>query len=168
MATAQRACWIELFGDDLPGLEATLDQVALTRAWREAIVLAGGEGPYAVFSALDEADRVVGFSALGPLLDPDGGGGGSGAKAGELVALWVTPSHQRAGHGSRLLAAIAGAARSSSAEFDRLSHWVARQDIHRQRFLRAAGFGPDGAERSWQTPAGELVDEQRWSALLTG
>jgi GNAT superfamily N-acetyltransferase len=113
-----------------------------------------------VFVAVDDADAVVGFAALGPLLDPDGGTGSA-----ELVALWVAPTAQRQGHGSRLLSQVASAARSGM-NATRLAHWVARQDIYRQRFLRACGFGADGAERSWQAPSGELVDEQRWSTRL--
>ncbi|MDR0593113.1 MAG: GNAT family N-acetyltransferase [Bifidobacteriaceae bacterium] len=165
LAAIHRANWLTLIGPDLPGLEAALDGAALTQGWGNAIGLAAADGPYAVLAATDRAagpggdGRVVGFAAVGPLLDPDGGRG-----AAELVALWVAPASQRSGHGSRLLASAAGHARRQGAT--RLSHWVARQDVLRQRFLRSAGFAPDGAERSWQAPAGEIVDEARWSARL--
>jgi GNAT superfamily N-acetyltransferase len=161
LAAIHRANWLRLLGPDLPGLQTTLDAAGLTQNWGNAINLSAGAGPYAVFVAEDADGSAVGFAALGPLLDPDGGKG-----AAELVALWVAPEHQRAGHGSRLLEAAADAARRL-VQATRLSHWVARQDIFRQRFLHSAGFGADGAERSWQAPTGELIDEARWTAALT-
>jgi ribosomal protein S18 acetylase RimI-like enzyme len=161
LAAVQRDAWLALLGRDVPTLAAALEIDALERTWADAIVLAQAEGPYAVLAGLDEAGQVAGFAALGPLLDPD-----RPVRAGELVALWVAPDRQRAGHGSRLLAAAAQAARAPGAAFERLSHWVARHDVYRQRFLRGAGFALDGAERTWQAPSGELIDEQRWSALL--
>jgi GNAT superfamily N-acetyltransferase len=140
-------------------MASALDEAGLAQHWGRAIALSAGDGPYAVFvSAHDQS--VAGFAALGPLLDPDSGQGSA-----ELVALWVAPDHQRQGHGSRLLAAVAEAARRPPVA-SRLSHWVARQDIFRQRFLGSAGFGADGAERSWRTPSGEIIDEARWSARL--
>jgi GNAT superfamily N-acetyltransferase len=159
LAAIHRANWLGLLGPDLPGLEDALNNAQLTQHWGQAVTLSAGSGPYAVLVAESEGVP-VGFAALGPLLDPDGGEGGA-----ELVALWVAPDRQRQGHGSRLLAAIASQARSLQGA-TRLSHWVARQDVYRQRFLRTAGFGPDGAERSWQAPSGEIIDESRWSARL--
>jgi GNAT superfamily N-acetyltransferase len=177
LAAIQRACWRALLGPEAPAWAETLDAEALAATWRDGIGLARAGGPYGVFAALDAEGAVAGFAAFGPLADPDG------ARAAELVALWVAPGAQRAGHGSRLLAAVADAVRAAPSlpapagaqgqalsadgtpRFTRLSHWVARQDIPRQRFLRGAGFAPDGAERSWRTEAGELIDELRWSAL---
>jgi N-acetylglutamate synthase-like GNAT family acetyltransferase len=161
-AALQRAAWLAVLGQDLPGLAEALDPAGLTSTWAQAISLASGADQYAVYSALADDGQVAGFAALAPSLDPDSRG-----QSGELVALWVSPAHQRAGHGSRLLAAVAESARSSTLPFQHLSHWVTRQDIHRQRFLRGAGFGADGAERTWRAPPGQLVDEQRWSALLS-
>jgi GNAT superfamily N-acetyltransferase len=150
-----------LLGGDIPALGAMLDLGALAQGWADAIGLARGGGPYGTWAALDQAGQVVGFAAVGPLEDPDRPAGGA-----ELVALWVAPERQRAGHGSRLLAAAAGAARAGQVGYSRLAHWVARQDVYRQRFLRGAGFSPDGAERTWRAPGGQLIDEQRWSARL--
>ncbi|MDR2374031.1 MAG: GNAT family N-acetyltransferase [Bifidobacteriaceae bacterium] len=160
LAAIQRHNWLTLLGPDLPHLEATLDAASLALTWADAIGLAGGAGPYAVLAAEAEDGGVAGFAAIGPLLDPDAGEGGA-----ELVALWVAGEQQRLGHGSRLLAAAADAARRLQ-RATRLAHWVAHQDVFRQRFLKSAGFGRDGAERSWQAPGGELVDESRWSARL--
>jgi GNAT superfamily N-acetyltransferase len=164
MAAIQARAWTQVFGTLFPELPAALDPAATAKAWRQAVTLAAGGGPYAVFAATDPAGPTsitVGFAALGPLLDPDGGKG-----AAELVALHVDPPHQRQGHGSRLLAAVADAARSPSNVATRLSTWVAVADVVRQRFLKQAGFGADGATRAWHTDAGSLVDEQRWSARL--
>jgi GNAT superfamily N-acetyltransferase len=160
LAAIQRANLVTLLGPDVADLGAAFDSAAATQTWGNAIALASPEGPYNVAVAVDESETVVGFAALGPLLDPDGGQG-----AAELVALWVAPEAQRQGHGSRLLSQVADAARRHLSAA-RLSHWVTRQDIFRQRFLHQAGFRADGAERSWQSPAGELVDEMRWSTRL--
>ncbi|MDR3360870.1 MAG: GNAT family N-acetyltransferase, partial [Bifidobacteriaceae bacterium] len=107
LAAIQRACWAGLLGPDAPSLVDSLDAESLAATWADAIALATGDGPYQVFCALDGADQVVGFAAAGPLTDPDG------AEAAELIALWVTPAGQRAGHGSRLLAAVADAVRAA-------------------------------------------------------
>ncbi|MDR1441916.1 MAG: GNAT family N-acetyltransferase [Bifidobacteriaceae bacterium] len=160
LAAIHKANWLKLLGPDLPDLNSTLNSQDLTQTWGNAIALATGDGPYAVLVATDANGVTVGFTALGPLLDPD-----AAPQAAELVALWITPTHQRLGHGSRLLAAAADQARHLQ-HATRLSHWVARQDILRQRFLRTTGFGADGAERSWRTPTGEIIDESRWSTQL--
>jgi GNAT superfamily N-acetyltransferase len=161
LAAIHRANWLSLLGPDLPGLEETLNSAGLTQSWGNAIALSAGNGPYAMLVAEGTLrDLVVGFAALGPALDPDGI-----KDAAELVALWVAPEHQRAGHGSRLLAAAADAAHSLQ-RAARLTHWVARQDVFRQRFVRSAGFRADGAERSWRAPGGEIIDEARWSTRL--
>ncbi|MDR2254076.1 MAG: GNAT family N-acetyltransferase, partial [Bifidobacteriaceae bacterium] len=110
LAAVQRAAYLALLGADVPALAAALDPAVLAATWRNAIELATPGSPYAVFAALDRTDHVVGFAAIGPLTDPDARPG-----ATELVALWVHPDHQRDGHGSRLLAAVADAVRSRPA-----------------------------------------------------
>lgn len=74
----------------------------------------------------------------------------------ELVALEVDPLHQRRGHGSRLLAAVADTHAGDGTE--QLHVWVHVDDAARAEFLRGAGFAPDGARRR-RAPAGGGGDD---------
>jgi GNAT superfamily N-acetyltransferase len=161
IASIHLRAWEQLYSADLPAFVANLNKGDMTRTWGDAIAHAsGGDSPYSVLVAESGTNRVVGFAAVSPLFDPDGGKG-----TAELMALYVDPDHQRLGHASRLLTAAADAARTRT-HATRLSTWVAAIDYMRQRFLKQSGFGADGSERSWRTPEGDMVDEQRWSTLL--
>ncbi|MCL2803579.1 MAG: GNAT family N-acetyltransferase [Micrococcales bacterium] len=159
LAAIQRACWHQLYDTTLGSLASAIDTEEVTSTWGAAINMDTAESPYSVFVATDASQKVVGFAALAPCFDPDAGPGFC-----ELVALYVLPEHQRAGHGSRLLNAIAATGRAAKAK--RLSCWVYAGDFIRQRFLKQVGFGADGSERSWKTPERDYVDEARWSTLL--
>jgi GNAT superfamily N-acetyltransferase len=170
MAAIQLDCWSELYGPALPGLVAGLDPAVVAQSWAQAVANSAGPSPYGVMVAVDAeapagsanpAAQVVGFAAWGPSVDPDGGAG-----VAELAGLYVAPAHQRKGHASRLLAAVAGLAPTKTGA-TRLTTWVYAGDYIRQRFLKSVGFDADGAQRSWRTPDGDLVDEARWSTLLT-
>jgi len=102
---------------------------------------------------------VVGFAAMGPCADP----GMSGTDA-ELIALEVDPSHQRTGHGSRLLSAVADTLRGDG--FGALRVWCPVADQGRLAFLTSAGLRPDGGRRSLRGDDGAQVDEERLAAAL--
>ena len=138
---AWRASHGTLLGEDVLD---SLDRERIRRQWEAAITAPPGPG-YAVLVACERAD-VVGFAAVGP---------------GLLVALEVTPSAQRSGHGSRLLAAAVDRLRSDGAH--EVSTWVLDDDPAREQFLAGAGLGPDGRTRMLATGVRE-VRESRWSA----
>ena len=128
------------------GVVDALDTTAMRDRWASAISAPPGPG-FAVLVALD-GPQVVGFAAVAP---------------GQLVALEVDPRHQRAGHGSRLLAAAVDRLRTDGAQ--EMVTWVLDDDSARERFLSSAGLGPDGRERVLATGVRDVV-ERRWSAAI--
>ncbi|MEE3088448.1 MAG: GNAT family N-acetyltransferase, partial [Actinomycetota bacterium] len=82
----------------------------------------------------------VGFAGIAPCTDTD-----AEPDTVEIVAWEVLPTERGAGHGSRLLAALADTATSVGARA--LSVWIAAADDHRLHILRSAGFDSDGAHR---------------------
>ncbi len=95
---------------------------------------------------------VVGFAAVEP--------------AGELVSLLVDPTHQRRGHGSRLLAAAVDHLRGIGA--DEVTTWAPATDPARREFFATAGLAPDGAWRELEVPGAMAgLREVRLGAVLT-
>lgn len=81
----------------------------------------------------------------------------------EVTALEVPPAYQRAGHGSRLLAAAATTAIEQGAS--ELQIWVLAGDDAHTSFLTAAGFAPAGIRRDLQVGE-DLVSQHCWHAFL--
>lgn len=147
MTAVQVAAWRATHETALgDGVVDALDIGAMRERWAQAITAPPAPG-FAVLVALT-GPTVVGFAAVGP---------------GQLLALEVDPDHQRGGHGSRLLAAAVDRLRTDGAE--RVVTWVLDDDSARERFLDAAGLGPDGTERVLATGVREVV-ERRWSAEI--
>ncbi|GAB2501703.1 hypothetical protein GCM10027063_46360 [Promicromonospora xylanilytica] len=128
------------------GVIAALDVPAMQGRWSSAINSPPGPG-FAVFVALDGPD-VVGFAAVSP---------------GQVLSLEVLPEAQRAGHGSRLLAAAVDRLRADGSET--VTTWSLVDDTARAAFLEASGLGEDGRSRTLATGAREVV-EHRWSAQI--
>jgi len=141
--SAWRATHETALGD---GVVDQLDTDTMRERWSRAISAPPGPG-FAVLVALD-GPQVVGFAAVGP---------------SQLVALEVEPQHQRGGHGSRLLSAAVDRLRTDGSE--QVVTWVLDDDTARERFLAAAGLGPDGTERTLATGVRDVV-ERRWSAAI--
>lgn len=80
----------------------------------------------------------------------------------ELVALGVTPEHQRHGHGSRLLTACVDLARADGA--DLLLAWVVRGDDSLVQLFSSSGLVPTGQRRELSVGGG--VTEVCWAAGL--
>jgi GNAT superfamily N-acetyltransferase len=138
MGTVQAAAWRASYAEVLPSaVLKALDPEAIARVWAAAIADPPTPG-HSVLVAL-AGGELVGFVATAPLEPAQAG-------VGEVAALVVTPAAQRAGHGSRLL--NAGADRLRDNGFDQVVVWVPVGDDLRLRFLTAAGFAPDGAQRS--------------------
>lgn len=97
---------------------------------------------HAVFVAVTDG-LVIGFAACDD--------------TGEIVALEVDPAHRRAGHGSRLLAALADHARAHALEA--LGVWCPVPDEPRRAFFQSAGFVPDKGLRSLESRDGCTLDE---------
>ncbi len=159
-----------------PEVEGLLQSEAFAATWAGAIANPPSGG-HMVFSAISEG-TVVGFAALSPTSpQPINPTVGAGAQEGdgtpelekgeggvvEITALEVPPAHQRAGHGSRLLAALAQTAQDNGAT--ELQIWVLAGDDAHTAFLTAAGFAPAGLRRDLQVGQ-DLVSQHCWHALL--
>lgn len=108
-----------------------------------------------------EDDDVLGYAAVGPSADPD-----ADDATAELIALEVDPAHQRSGHGSRLVSAVADLCRDAGVTT--LSVWCPVADEVRRGFLQSAGWGPDTARRDLQVgpEEGDIVREVRLVTAL--
>jgi len=158
ISAIQARAWRLAYGNLMPA--ATLEALtpeALLPVWRRAV----SEPPsarHAVLVAVAD-DIVVGFAAVGPSEDKD-----AVPSEGQLAVLAVDPSHQRSGHGSRLLSAVVAHLREH--HLSALTAWVPEDDLARTAFLRSAGMLPDGARRSFTGADGIRVAEIRFSADL--
>jgi len=115
------------------------------RRW-EATLSAPSPAGSALLVAL-HANTTVGFALAGPdeAVDTSSGHGSAGEgseRATQVYELVVDPNFRRAGHASRLLAAIADLTSGQ------LRVWVGADDEERQRFYSSAGFAPSGAVRA--------------------
>src|SRR5690606_15774944 len=104
------------------GVIDALDVPAMRERWADAIGSPPGPG-FAVLVALEGPD-VVGFAAVSP---------------GQVLSLEVLPQAQRAGHGSRLLAAAVDRLRADGA--DAVTTWAPAADPARAAVTRASGLG---------------------------
>lgn len=135
----QAAVWRAAYGKILPAeVVEQFDAASFARVWRDSlkhppsgrhVLLVGCAG-----------DQVVGFTAVGPSLDPD-----ADETSGEVLALGVHPDARRSGHGSRLLNAAVDTLRGKG--FHSMSTWLLAHDEDTRAFLAAAGLAPDGAYR---------------------
>ena len=82
-----------------------------------------------------------------------GSAGEGSERATQVYELVVDPNFRRAGHASRLLAAVADLTCGV------LHVWIGADDEERQRFYTSAGFAPSGAVRSM----GEQTQHMWWA-----
>lgn len=141
--------WRSSYADLLPAAVLTaLDPGALAAAWAPAVTEPPTPAHRVVVAC--SGPTVVGFAAV----DGDG----------ELVALLVDPTHQRRGHGSRLLSAMVDHLRGL--DVPDLVAWCPAQDVARRAFLSSAGLAPDGAWRELDVPGTTGLREVRLTASL--
>lgn len=161
LAAVTYAGWTGPYAALLPeGAAASLREDALADEWRAAADAA--PTPRHLVLVAVEADRVVGYAVTAPAADPDSAGADDVA---EVLDLVVHPDHQRAGHGSRLLAAATDLLRERGVRG--LTSWAAASDAPRAAFLRSAGLDADGATRVLDSgPGSRGVEQVRFSASL--
>lgn len=159
MADVQVRSWRATFGESFPAeVLAQFTSEAFAPAWRDAVTTPPS-AQHRVYVACAGA-TVVGLLATAPARFENSGAGGA---ATEVVALLVDPAHQRAGHGSRLLAAAVDSAAADDATH--VTAWILDGDPAREAFFRGAGMAPDGTSRHLEI-GDRLVPEYRWSARL--
>ncbi|MGF1663964.1 MAG: GNAT family N-acetyltransferase, partial [Kineosporiaceae bacterium] len=144
-ARAWRSSYAVLLPEDV---RAGLEPDALAAAWRSAV--SSPPSPRHRLLVATATDVVTGFAALAPAEDPD-----TTPADAEVLALEVDPAHRGAGHGSRLLNAVADTARELG--FQRLLAWVPEPDGDRTAFLTGAGAVADGARRVRGAVAGAVA-----------
>jgi GNAT superfamily N-acetyltransferase len=125
---------------------------ALAAVWAESI-RRPPSARHRVLVALERA-TVVGLAALAPSEDADA----DALVDAELLTLAVDPDHVDAGHGSRLLAAVADTARADG--FTRLSTWVLAADDGWLAFLQSGGWAADGAHRELSSDEDDATARQ--------
>lgn len=152
IAGVQRDVWLQSYAALLPPEVADeFDLGEAVNGWTAAITAPPSQR-HLLLVALENGD-VVGFSTHGPAEDPDV----DSQTTGELLAVHVSPAHLRAGHGSRLMAALVDHARTDG--FTSLVGWVFAADDAMRAFLRETGWEADGATRDLDL--GQLVHQVR-------
>lgn len=160
MGEAQLRSWRATFEDKISAETFTqLDANALSVSWRNAVTRAPSPA-HRVFVAC-AGPAVVGFAAAAPAHFKQDS---AQTDSVEIVALIVDPPHQRAGHGSRLLAACIDMSADESPTY--VTTWILDGDEAREKFFREAGLEPDGTSRRLTIGVTE-VPERRWSAALS-
>jgi GNAT superfamily N-acetyltransferase len=154
----QALVWREVYAGVVPDdVLSQFEPRAFTSAWRSS--LEQPPSPDHLLLVACAGEQVVGFAAVGPSPDPDGG------DAAELLVLAVHPEARRQGHGSRLLNAAVDTARGRGRQV--LSAWVLAEAEDVRGFLGAAGLVADGARRERVvSPEGATAREVRLGATL--
>jgi ribosomal protein S18 acetylase RimI-like enzyme len=156
IAGLQLRSWQQRYAGVLAAAELPSGPEALsaaTDAWRASLARAS-DARQRVLVALAHAD-VVGFVMTGPGDDPDC----DPLRDGVVAELTVDPDRMREGHGSRLLQAAADTLVAD--HFTRAICWVASTDDVLRTFLTGAGWAPDGAHRTLESPSGAPLKEIR-------
>jgi ribosomal protein S18 acetylase RimI-like enzyme len=144
----QAAVWRAAYGSVLPReVVDQFDPASFARVWRDS--LKTPPSPRHVLLVGCAGEQVVGFTAVGPSIDPDASQ--TSGEVGEVLALGVHPDARRSGHGSRLLNAAVDTLRGRG--FTSMSVWLLARDQDTRAFLTDAGLAPDGAYRD------RLIDE---------
>jgi ribosomal protein S18 acetylase RimI-like enzyme len=104
-----------------------------------------------------EGDEILGFVAFGPSRDEDT------PDAGEIFALYIEPAHWNIGIGRLLMREVREHLRQRGLSEGTL--WVLEGNEQAERFYRAEGWQPDGAERE-EDPYGPIVTVRRFRRSL--
>jgi ribosomal protein S18 acetylase RimI-like enzyme len=157
VAAIQARAWEDAYGELLPTVvRARLEPNARVE-WTAALERPPTSAHHLLVAT--DGPEVVGFAAVEPADEGDGGPGG----VGSLTVLAIDPAHRAAGHGSRLLSAVAETLRIDG--FSTAVCWLPETDEAQQRFLVDAGWGPDGARRELDMGTAALHEVRLHTAL---
>ena len=146
-----RDAYAGLLADDVL---AGLDTGEWAARWRGRLA-APAEGTFVL--VFEQDGQVGGFVSGGPSRDDFVGG--------EVYALYVDPSRQARGAGSRLLAVAAG--QLAESDYADASLWVLAGNQPARRFYESQGWRADGTEQPWIQHGGASVMEVRYVRNLT-
>lgn len=156
VAAVQARAWRESYADLLPAVVLARLEPNARDEWSVAVERPPTSAHHLLVAVAD--GEVSGFAATAPA-DPDDGGPGTGA----LTVLAVDPPYRGAGHGSRLLQAVADTLCADG--FASAVCWLPERDEVQQGFLASAGWAPDGARRELDTGTGTLAEVRLHTAL---
>jgi ribosomal protein S18 acetylase RimI-like enzyme len=139
VAGVQARAWSTDYAELLPVVVLARLESSAAGQWAEAVE----RPPTSAHHLLVAVDHevVAGMAVTSPADPDDGGPQGVGA----LMLLAIDPERRRAGHGSRLLAAVADTLRADG--FTTAVCWLPAADEVQTAFLAAAGWALDGASR---------------------
>ncbi|HEX4834607.1 MAG TPA: GNAT family N-acetyltransferase [Trebonia sp.] len=143
LARVQVSSWRDTLGGLVPAevlgeLSAPPAVARFGDQWREAIT-SPPTSRHKVLVAYAPSGEVAGFASLGPATDEDRWPGSDG----ELYEFHLAPGQADAGHGGRLLHAVADTLADDG--FATACAWVLADDAARVEFLQGAGWAPDGS-----------------------
>ncbi len=125
---------------------------------RAAVHSFGATGPDAPETLLAvDGEEILGFVVFGPSRDADT------PDAGEIFALYIDPPRWGGGVGRLLMREARESLRQRGLSQGTL--WVLEGNEQAERFYRAEGWAPDGAERE-EDPYGPLVTVRRFRRPL--
>ncbi len=140
IAAVQVRCWRQRYAGLLAEEElAAMDVDEFAQRWASELDRPG-DARNRVLVAL-ERNTVRGYAVLVPSPDPDV----DPVVEAELVELVLDPDHTGAGHGSRLLQAVADTMRAD--RFTTALTWTRTTEDDLRAFLTGAGWATDGAHR---------------------
>lgn len=145
----QEAVWAQTYAPHVPDhVAAQFTAAGFASAWRRSLA-SPPPGIYTLLVAC-AGDQVIGYAAIGPSQDLDGG-----PTTGSLMEIGVHPLGRRSGHGSRLLNAAADILREAGAT--EITAWLPADAEATRAFFNASGMQPDGAYRDRGTVAAEAT-----------
>lgn len=153
----QLAAWRAAAVAPAAALDA-LDPADLISRWT-TIISTPADARMRVLVALARAD-IRGFALVHPSYDPDS----DPIADGEIGEFIVDPSHQRAGHGSRLLQAAVDTLVADT--FTRALWWVGTSDDVLRSFVTESGWEPDSAHRELADDSGATIKQIRLHTAL--
>jgi GNAT superfamily N-acetyltransferase len=157
LAAVHTRSWQEGYRGQMPDeLLDSLEPARRADMWRRWLERDGDD--LQVLIALDEQDRVVGFTASGPPRDDD-----VAETCGELYAIYVEPDRWSGGIGSELMAAAMTGLRDAG--FDRAVLWVLESNHRTRRFYEHHGWELDGRSKVEEYGDAEL-HEVRYATSL--
>lgn len=131
-----------------------LDEARSKARWVKAFA----ENPPLVL-VVEHESNVVGACRFGASRDED-----ASRATGEVMALNVDPATWRRGFGTELLNAVLKQLRGLG--FSTVTLWVLQANTRARAFYEAAGFSPDGVERTDTDLIGAPLDEVRYRISL--
>lgn len=154
IARLQIAAWRQAY----PAAVETPEAAELSERWN-ALISRPPEAKVRVIVAVERAD-VRAFALVHPSSDPD-----ADVRAdAEIAELAVDPDQLGAGHGSRLMHAVADTLRADG--FTRAVWWLDTTDDVRRRWATDAGWGTDGAHRELESDDGTRLKQVRLHTAL--